>query len=698
MNIKQAILNWWNRLRIKAYYTIVAPGAYGYAQSRQFNYKTAADEGFKQVVWVFRCAVEIANRVSSVPWGVYRKNKKDENELLPDHPLNSLLLFPNAEQSWKEFLEAWIIYLFVSGNDYLEKGNKPRPNEIYLLRPDRIQIVPSKDPNKRIDYYQYDVDGSTYKIPPEEIVHYKYIIDPTNDWYGLSPLFAAGRTIDTENYAVDWNKNMFINQARPYGFLHTDQELSDDAFNRLKSEIQTNWQGSSNAFKPGLLEKGLKWIQAQLNQQEADYLGLKRMNREEICAAMGVPPVIVGILDKATYSNFEQAEKTLWYQTCIPALRKFRDLFNHSVASGFGDNVFINYNLKHIQALQESEESLFTRADKGFKGGFMTRNESRNLVGLEPVSNGDIFIIPGSFVEVAAGSKPADSKRFEKVQILNLQSDKARAEYLDDVETAREKWIEKGKSGIAKILKEHYRKIAKAIAAAERVEASNVLNIDRIAFEEKVTGWYVKFYSDVIKEFGNKVIKDFYSSLKSRTKDQVPKFDSFSSMVTNWIQTMTGERIKEVSDTTIQQVKAVVDSGIQQGWTMAEISAKIFEIAEINSLTRADLIAVTETVSLSNAGSYFGVKQLPFSSKLKKRWVASFVNTRETHAAAHNQVKNMDDAFSVGGAYLMFPGDSSLGAPAREICNCRCTQVYDTTEAGGIVGADTTFEELEAGL
>ena len=46
--------------------------------------------------------------------------------------------------------------------------------------------------------------------------------------------------------------------------------------------------------------------------------------------------------------------------------------------------------------------------------------------------------------------------------------------------------------------------------------------------------------------------------------------------------------------------------------------------------------------------------------------------TRETHAAADGQVVGQGEAFNVGGALLMFPGDTSLGAPAGETINCRC--------------------------
>lgn len=52
--------------------------------------------------------------------------------------------------------------------------------------------------------------------------------------------------------------------------------------------------------------------------------------------------------------------------------------------------------------------------------------------------------------------------------------------------------------------------------------------------------------------------------------------------------------------------------------------------------------------------------------------------TRDTHAEMDGQQRGMDEPYeSSSGARLMFPGDSSLGAPAEEIINCRCTELIE---------------------
>lgn len=82
---------------------------------------------------------------------------------------------------------------------------------------------------------------------------------------------------------------------------------------------------------------------------------------------------------------------------------------------------------------------------------------------------------------------------------------------------------------------------------------------------------------------------------------------------------------------------------------------------------RAERIARTESVGSYNAGA---LEALIEEDAGVKRWVATASGrTRDTHLAADGQCVPVRDAFTVGGASMMMPGDPS--APAREVVNCR---------------------------
>lgn len=87
---------------------------------------------------------------------------------------------------------------------------------------------------------------------------------------------------------------------------------------------------------------------------------------------------------------------------------------------------------------------------------------------------------------------------------------------------------------------------------------------------------------------------------------------------------------------------------------------------------RARRIARTETISASNAATLEGWRQSEVIGG--KQWLCAMTeNSREAHKQANGQIVPLDEPFIVGGEKLMHPGDSSLGASAGNVINCRCT-------------------------
>lgn len=94
---------------------------------------------------------------------------------------------------------------------------------------------------------------------------------------------------------------------------------------------------------------------------------------------------------------------------------------------------------------------------------------------------------------------------------------------------------------------------------------------------------------------------------------------------------------------------------------------------------RGEAIARTESLSAFSAARdevyEQGIEQGLFRREsVDSAWSTSgSANTRDTHAAMDGQRQKQGDPFrSPSGAMLMFPGDTSLGAGAAEIINCRC--------------------------
>lgn len=97
---------------------------------------------------------------------------------------------------------------------------------------------------------------------------------------------------------------------------------------------------------------------------------------------------------------------------------------------------------------------------------------------------------------------------------------------------------------------------------------------------------------------------------------------------------------------------------------------KEFENENTFSDSRIKDIVRTETNELCQLATLDGFYREGYT---RKKWIAFLdKKARDSHIAANGQIKRLDEPFCIGDSLLMFPQDSSMGASAKEIVNCRC--------------------------
>jgi SPP1 gp7 family putative phage head morphogenesis protein len=140
------------------------------------------------------------------------------------------------------------------------------------------------------------------------------------------------------------------------------------------------------------------------------------------------------------------------------------------------------------------------------------------------------------------------------------------------------------------------------------------------------------------------------------------------------------DRFMQVGNEAWQESRIVMLQGLEQGYGVDRIAE---DIRGVVSLTEADarMVARTEVISAANAGAFDQAKLAGEDAPLYKQWLATMDRrTRPSHDAADGQVVPLNDAFSVGGATLLYPGDPA--APAAQVINCRCTIIFTDDPAG----------------
>jgi HK97 family phage portal protein len=208
----------------------------------------------------------------------------------------------------------------------------------------------------------------------------------------LSPLEAAAVAVDTHNAAAKWNKALLDNAARPSGALvYSGSDglvLADQQFERLKKELEQQYQGSANAGRPLLLEGGLDWKPMSLSPKDMDFMEAKHSAAREIALAFGVPPMLLAIPGDNTYSNYQEASRVFWRQTVLPLANRIAASLVQWLAPSFGSGLTLAVDADKIEALSSDRTALWERV---IKAPFLTVNEKRAAVGYGAIEGGDGF-------------------------------------------------------------------------------------------------------------------------------------------------------------------------------------------------------------------------------------------------------------------------------------------------------------------
>lgn len=352
------------------------------------DYASLAREGYIANAVVHRAVRLIAENAAACRFVVF--DGADESEA---HPLAQLMTRPNPRQDGAAFFETLYAHLLLAGNAYVEAVTlDDAVRELHALRPDRMKLIAGSD--GWAEAYEYSVNGRSLRFdqaasPVPPILHLSFF-HPLDDHYGLAPIDAAATALDTHNASAKWNKALLDNAARPCGALvyagPDSAVLSDTQFDRLKRELESNYQGAVNAGRPLLLEGGLDWKPMALTPKDMDFLEARQMAAREIALAFGVPPMLLGIPGDNTYANFAEANRVFFRQTVLPLAARTGNALAQWLAGRDGEDIRIEIDTDRIDALASDRVALWERVNAA---AFLTLNEKRAAVGYAPVEGGD---------------------------------------------------------------------------------------------------------------------------------------------------------------------------------------------------------------------------------------------------------------------------------------------------------------------
>lgn len=346
---------------------------------------------------------EIMSRAHLQKWA--RKAAAENVEELTDHPFLDLVYMANPQENGCKLIYRTVMYLGLTGNDYwwLFRNGLGVPSEIWTLMPDRMKAKTSPEPRKVILGWEYTIGTTKMPMKREDVVQFIQP-NPRSLIYGWGNLAGASDDADIMKLMAGYEKHTFDNMARPDMAIVVDGEMDESMRKRTLQDFRDKFQGNRNAHKTILLEGGADVKPISFPPRELAFLQGRKMVRDAVCAAFGVPVSLV-VTEDVNRANAREGQRFHRENTVKPLLTLMEEEINENVMPIYGDNVFCAFDDPTMPDLEEQR----AQRESNLKTGFSSINEERVEDGLQPVAWGDVPIMANTMVAFGTAPPPASA-------------------------------------------------------------------------------------------------------------------------------------------------------------------------------------------------------------------------------------------------------------------------------------------------
>ncbi|WP_054917187.1 phage portal protein [Pseudomonas sp. NBRC 111138] len=356
-----------------------------------------------QQLVVFNCVRVLAESMGMLPC---RLLKQTGRVRLPatGHRLYPLItMAPNSYMTAQEFWEMLVACLCLRGNFYAYKV-KALGNVVELL-PLNPDIVTPKLKDDWTVEYKVNFKSGVQTLTQDEIWHVRlFTLDGLN---GLNPIAYARQALGLGQAMDAHAAKLFTNGAVTSGVLRTEQQLTDEAFARLKADFQGEHMGVANAYKPMILEMGLDWKPISLNAQDTQFIESKKLTESQICGLFRVPPHLVASMEKMTLNNIEHMGMSFVNYSLVPIMTRIEHRIQVGLLSE--KDRLTHYAKFNAGALMRGDlKGRYESYGKGIQWGILSPNDCRELEDENPREGGDIYLTPMNMTTKPEAADDAD--------------------------------------------------------------------------------------------------------------------------------------------------------------------------------------------------------------------------------------------------------------------------------------------------
>jgi HK97 family phage portal protein len=347
-----------------------------------------------QVPAVFSCIQVLSQDVARTVIKLRQKVAEDTYVDAVDHPLYEILAaLPNPEQTAYEVKHALQWQLLLYGRAFAEIVRVDQ--RIVALWPLASEYMTVDRTASRQKRWTYRAGGTpvTWLFDPSQPPIFELMM-PT-------PITHCREAIGSALALQTYTGSFFKNNARPAGVLQTAGMIDPKTAERLRDQWAQNQGGAHNRGKVPVLEGGLTFTAIQMENDSAQLNETMKALSTAICGSFRVPPWKAGLMESTNYSNMESGENAYVTSTLDPYFEAWEEALRRDVLTSRQYGQFtIQFDRQAL--VRNDVKSLHDSLCQGVQNGLYSQNDARKALGLNPIPDGDRYLINSALQPVGA--------------------------------------------------------------------------------------------------------------------------------------------------------------------------------------------------------------------------------------------------------------------------------------------------------
>lgn len=703
----------------------------------------AAGESIRRKGYEVNAIVNSCVRITADQIGVahlesYSIQRDGTVVLHPTDDLQQLLDQPGPQLPGFTFRRTLATHLVMYGNAYAKLDRMPngRIDRIRIIHPERLINIIVDEVSSEIVAYQWQTgQGKQILSPWTDILHVRDLIVEPDGYFGFPRGLSALSQMVTDNDASGYVRQVLNNSGVPALVLFARQGTGVDELKRAEEVwhermVEQGHRGRTR-FVGGV--ESLQVIGHSL--KDLEFPSLRQISREDICAAFGVDPRLVGASSAKgnegglSGSQYQEARRRLEQQTCHPLRIAIQDALDTTVTPEYG-NRYARFAPDAIAAIVETPTEVAQRTAVLVASNIATLDEARRINGL-PEAQNPAHVTAAPMLQTVEDALAADEQPATASGVPETTGDVAKgatvSEQVDgpdgitDANNNTERQNSASKptvrssqapsrvriAGAGDLTTEEEDAAWRAFDARARALEPMLEQMATEAIDEAMTAvlrtldraldtrstpaendpWWARFLAGLTGIFTTTgVVRDMWRRMFMRRVEQLMvraaediaqqlsiTLDAQQPRFQAGVRTRIDTLVRSVTQTMYERLVEIVTVARAANLTPKEVAALLRNTKWTDMAKR---VAATESVGLLNHAEMLAAMQSTIVRK--KKWLSQRDNrVRLTHRACDSQGWiDVEAAFSNG---LQYAHDPNGGAD--EVANCRCTTMFSDLEA-----------------